>query len=117
LTGDAEANEEAWLLSQLEPAQLRADVLKLGHHGSRTSSTDAFIDAVQPRLGLVSVGVGNRYGHPSPEILDAFAKRGVPLLRTDRDGVVVVSTDGREIFVRDRHSHWTLDRPSGVEHP
>jgi beta-lactamase superfamily II metal-dependent hydrolase len=64
LTGDAEANEEQWILANTDPDLLRADVLKLGHHGSRTSSTSPFLDAVAPRLGVVSVGAGNTYGHP-----------------------------------------------------
>jgi len=108
LTGDAEANEEAWLIAHTPAEHLRADVLKLGHHGSRTSSTPAFIDAVRPSLGVVSVGAGNRYGHPSPETLGAFASRGIPILRTDRDGAIVVTTDGRSIAVTTRQDTWAL---------
>jgi|GEM_PF-374848 len=108
LTGDAEANEEAWVLQHTDPRLLHADVLKLGHHGSRTSSTAPFLDAVHPTLGVVSVGEGNRYGHPSPETLDAFAARGIPLRRTDRDGSIVVATDGRRITVTDQHDRWLL---------
>ncbi len=115
LTGDAEANEEAWLLEHSPPERLRANVLKLGHHGSRTSSTAAFLDAVQPSLGIVSVGEGNRYGHPAPEILGAFAKRGIPVLRTDRDGAIIVSTDGHRISVRSRNDRWTLLPQTGTE--
>ncbi len=110
LTGDAEAAEEAWLLAHADPHELRADVLKLGHHGSKTSSTAPFIDAVRPSLGLVSVGEDNRYGHPSPEVLGAFAERGVPLLRTDRDGVVVIATNGHQIRVESGGDSWQLLR-------
>ena len=107
LTGDAEAQEEAWILDHT--AQLHADVLKVGHHGSRTSSSAAFVDAVQPVLALVSVGADNRYGHPSPETVQAFTLRGIPLLRTDRDGTVIVTTDGHTLEVQADHERFTLD--------
>ena len=112
LTGDAEANEESWLLAHTPAEHLRADVLKIGHHGSRTSSTAAFLDAVHPSLGVVSVGQGNRYGHPSPETLGAFAQRRVPVLRTDREGVILIRTDGRTITVTSRQDTWTLQQPT-----
>ncbi len=110
LTGDAEAAEEAWLVANTPRERLRADVLKVGHHGSKTSSTTTFLNAVRPDVGLVSVGAGNRYGHPSPEILERFAARGIPLLRSDRDGAIVLRTDGRQIAVEDRHGRWRLPR-------
>jgi competence protein ComEC len=92
LTGDAEAPEEEWLLSHAR-GELRAEVLKVAHHGSATSSGSAFLDAVAPTVALVSVGAGNRYGHPSPGVMAALAARGVAILRTDRAGSVVVATD------------------------
>ncbi|MBL0171454.1 MAG: DNA internalization-related competence protein ComEC/Rec2 [Gemmatimonadaceae bacterium] len=110
LTGDAEAAEEQWLLGHNDPGDLQADVLKLGHHGSKTSSTQAFVDAVQPRLGVISVGAGNRYGHPSPETLQTFTDRGIPLLRTDREGSFVVATNGRDLAVRIGRDTWPLNR-------
>jgi competence protein ComEC len=94
LVGDAERAEEQWLLSHAPPGSLRADVLKVGHHGSRTSSGAPFLDAVRPRLALVSVGAANGYGHPSPEVMADLAARGVEVLRTDRLGTIVVRTDG-----------------------
>ncbi|MDQ8173716.1 MAG: DNA internalization-related competence protein ComEC/Rec2 [Gemmatimonadota bacterium] len=106
--GDAEAHEEAWLLERLPAEDLRADVLKLGHHGSRTSSTEAFVRAVSPLVGLVSVGAGNRYGHPSPEILDRFAARGVPLLRSDLEGAVVLRTDGQRLEAIAHGDRWIV---------
>jgi competence protein ComEC len=108
LTGDAESNEERWMLEHTDASALHADVLKVAHHGSRTSSSPAFLDAVQPRLGLVSVGADNRYGHPSPQTLAEFARRGIPLLRTDREGAIVVSTDGRAVQVQSRGDRWTV---------
>jgi competence protein ComEC len=107
LTGDAEAAQEAQLVQAWGNA-LEATVLKLGHHGSRTSSTAAFLDAVQPRVALVSVGAGNRYGHPAPEVLAALRARGVDVLRTDRDGVLVLRTDGRTLDLETRHTRWHL---------
>lgn len=106
LTGDAEGEEEAWLLSRYPPEELRADVLKVGHHGSRTSSSPALLDAVAPRVALASLGAGNRYGHPALETLEAFFVRGVPLLRTDLEGSVVVRSDGHTLEVESRGERW-----------
>lgn len=110
LTGDAEADEEAWIVSHTNPDLLRADVLKLGHHGSKTSSSALFLDAVEPRIGVVSVGAGNRYGHPSPETLESLSDRGVPVLRTDLEGTIVITTNGRTITVRVGRESWTVPR-------
>ena len=98
LSGDAERDEEGWLVERYADA-LKADVLKLGHHGSATSSTAAFLDAVRPRIAIASVGAGNSYGHPSAEVLASLGRRGVSVYRTDRDGSVVVRTDGRKVSV------------------
>ncbi len=106
LTGDAEAAEESWLVNRWGGA-LAATVLKIGHHGSRTSSTPAFLDAVRPRIALVSVGAGNRYGHPAPDVMAALRERGVDILRTDRDGAIVVRSDGRAVHLETRHTRWT----------
>lgn len=92
LTGDAEEPEEAWLL-QNNPGALRADILKVGHHGSATSSSSAFLAAVAPRIGLVSVGERNRYHHPSPAVMDSLRARGIQVLRTDQRGTIVLRTD------------------------
>ena len=108
LVGDAERPEEDWLLAHTDPALLRADVLKVGHHGSRTSSGAAFLDAVAPDLALVSVGRGNSYGLPSPDVVQEYARRRIPLLRTDVVGTTVVRTDGRTISVSTAARQWTL---------
>lgn len=108
LTGDAEGEEEAWLLSQYAPDDLKADVLKVGHHGSRTSSSPALLDAVAPRVALASLGAGNRYGHPALETLEAFFGRGVPLLRTDLEGVIVVRSDGQMLEIESRGERWRV---------
>jgi competence protein ComEC len=106
-TGDAEGPEEEWLLSR-DPAALAADVLKVGHHGSRTSTTPRFLGAVHPRLALVSVGAHNAYGHPSPEVMQALRDSGVQVLRTDHVGTIVVSTDGRHLEVEAREERWSI---------
>lgn len=111
LTGDAERAEEAWLLAR--GVSLKATVLKVAHHGSSTSSTDAWLDAVQPRVALVSVGALNRYGHPSAERMRALAARGARVLRTDRLGSIVLRTDGRRLVVDADGDEWDvpLDSP------
>jgi competence protein ComEC len=83
-------------------------VLKVGHHGSRTSTSARFLGAVRPRLALVSVGAHNAYGHPSPEVMQALRDSGVQVLRTDRVGTIVVGTDGRHLQVEARDERWTI---------
>lgn len=111
LVGDADAAEEAWVLAG-GAERLRADVLKVGHHGSSTSSTGAFLDAVRPRLALISVGAGNTYGHPSTSVLEALAERGAQVLRTDLAGPVVIRTDGARIEVQAHGDSWRLSPSS-----
>ena len=98
LTGDAEKAEEDWLLAH-EANELHADVLKVGHHGSSTSSSADFLDAVHPRVALVSVGAGNSYGHPSEGVMHDLVARGAAVLRTDQLGSIVVRTDGRSLTI------------------
>jgi competence protein ComEC len=105
--GDAEQPEEEWLLAR-DSALLRADILKVAHHGSRTSSSEAFLAAVQPRLALVSVGAGNSYGLPTPAIMRRLAVSGAQVLRTDRLGTIVARTDGHRIFVDAAGDTWEL---------
>lgn len=107
LTGDAEAPEEAWLLEH-SPHALRADVIKIGHHGSNTSTSEAFLAAVHPRLALISVGANNSYGHPDAEVLERLGVAGVATLRTDLAGTIIVRTDGTRLEVEARGERWTL---------
>ncbi len=89
LTGDVEAPGEAGLVarSRAAPAAtLRSDVLVVPHHGSRTSSTDAFLDAVRPRVAVIQVGYRSRYGHPAPEVVARYAAHGIPVVRSDHCG-------------------------------
>jgi competence protein ComEC len=94
--GDAERFEEDELLANAK-GRLRADVLKVGHHGSRTSSSPAFLAAVAPSTAVISVGCRNRFGHPHGETLRSLAAAGIRAFRTDRDGAVVVTSDGESL--------------------
>jgi competence protein ComEC len=96
--GDAEHAEEADLLAANREA-LRADVLKVGHHGSRTSTTAAFLDAVDPAIAVISCGIRNRFGHPAPATMATLARSPARVFRTDRDGSVTVVTDGSSLEV------------------
>jgi competence protein ComEC len=93
LVGDAQREEEAALLATAR-GRLRADVLKVGHHGSATSSSPAFLAAVAPSEAVISVGRRNRFGHPHPATLAALSAAGARVWRTDVDGAVTVTTDG-----------------------
>jgi len=105
--GDAERPEEEWLLEH-ERSELHADVLKVGHHGSKTSSSEPFLDAVSPRLALVSVGAGNTYHLPTPDVLRRIAAHGAQVLRTDLVGPIVARTDGNRVFVETAGDTWEL---------
>jgi len=107
LVGDAERAEEDWLVVHAR-RDLRADVLKVGHHGSSTSSTPLFLSAVHPRVALVSVGLGNDYGHPSADVMRRLDEVGAQVFRTDIFGTVVVRTDGRALTVHADESEWPI---------
>ena len=99
LPGDAEKQVENSMLADNGEAQIRADVLKVGHHGSKSATMPGFLAAVHPSVGLISAGEDNPYGHPTPELLERLEKAGARVLRTDRDGAVHVLTDGRDLEV------------------
>ena len=93
LTGDAEKALEHRLLFET-PDMLDADILKVGHHGSKTSSTEAFLKAISPDMAVVSAGKKNRYGHPHADVLERFARLGIPVFRTDQMGNITIESDG-----------------------
>ena len=97
LTGDAEAPVEEKLLQAGLPA---VDILKVGHHGSDTSSSPAFLNAVSPRYAAISCGVGNSYGHPHEKTLSALEEQGSQIYRTDTQGTIVFTATGGEIDVQ-----------------
>jgi competence protein ComEC len=109
--GDAERAEEEWLLAH-DAGALRADILKVGHHGSATSSIEAFLDAVRPSVALVSVGEGNVYHLPNTEIIRRLAAHGAQVLRTDHVGTIVARTDGDRIYIETAGDRWELSRQS-----
>lgn len=98
LTGDAERQVEDALIEEHQP--LQSDFLKVPHHGSKTSSTAEFLDAVMPRVAVASLGEDNPYGHPNPATVQRYAAKNIPLLRTDINGAVTVSTDGHTLLIR-----------------
>ena len=98
LAGDLERDSEGLLVSagRIEPV----DVLKVAHHGSRTSTSPAFLSAARPSLAVISSGAGNRYGHPSPQVVARLRAAGARVLRTDVHGGVIISTDGERLEIR-----------------
>lgn len=104
-TGDMEKGMEARILE--DHRQIRADVLKVGHHGSKTSSTDPFLDAVSPTFAVISNGFENSFHHPHTETLERLAAHHAGVLRTDTDGLVTLRTDGERLYLETfRYSAW-----------
>jgi competence protein ComEC len=103
LASDITARTEGDLLRRRAP--LAAAVLKVAHHGARGSSTAPFLAAVNPAVAIISVGARNAYGHPSPETLARLVAAGAAVYRTDRDGAVMLDTDGRSLTVTTWASH------------
>ncbi len=110
MMGDAEKGEEERLVESYGE-QLRADVLKVGHHGSNTSSTAPFLALVRPRVALISVGAGNMYGHPSASVLRGLTAIGAAVLRTDLEGSIVCRTDGRSLEIEEGGDRWVVGAP------
>ena len=108
LPGDIEAEQEAALLQRSPPGSLESDVLVVPHHGSRTSSTEAFLRAVRPQVAVVQAGYRSRFGHPAPDVMARYQALGIPVVRTDRCGAWMWH-DGAGTCTRDvrrRYWHW-----------
>jgi competence protein ComEC len=99
LPGDAEKQTEREILSENSVETLQSTVLKIGHHGSKNSTMPEFLAAVQPRVGIISAGEENPYGHPNAELLERLENAGVRILRTDQDGAIHVLTDGARLEI------------------
>jgi competence protein ComEC len=97
-SGDAGLPAEDWLAGRIG----RVDLLKVGHHGSRSATGERWLRELAPRAAIISTGRGNRYGHPHREVVDRLLAAGISLWRTDRDGTVSVVVDGRRFVVRGR---------------
>ena len=95
-TGDAERAAEQWMVDS--GANLSSDVLRVGHHGSRTSTIEAFLDAVDPVAAVIQVGENNRHGHPHREVMDRLESRGIAIYRTDELGTIRMITNGQRIY-------------------
>ena len=119
MTADIEKLSETQLLERFkdEPTVLKSDVLVVPHHGSRTSSTDAFIDAVSPAMALVPVGYRSRFRHPNSAVMDRYAVRKIPIYRTDFLGAITLKfardangMPSLSTFRQDRQRYW-IDQP------
>lgn len=99
LTGDAPQDVENYLVAK-DGENLKSTVLKVGHHGSRTSSGEDFLKMVSPEFAVVSTGKNNRYGHPHQEVLDILNKLHIAILRTDTDGTIICKGDERSVLCK-----------------
>ena len=111
LAGDVEQGVDPELLAEGLPP---VDLLKVAHHGSKTASTDAFLTAVQPRITVVSAGIGNPYGHPAPSTIARLEATGARVFRTDRDGTVEVSIEAARLTVHASGPRATAAEPSAA---
>ena len=112
LTGDAETQSESEMLRL--GSQLKVDVLKVGHHGSSSSSTAAFLKLVAPKYAIISVGKGNSYGHPTSSALERLGSVGATIYRTDESGTIVCESDGETITFKTLGSSVQPRAPSSV---
>ncbi len=104
--GDTETPAENSILGdQYTSSYLPGQLLKVGHHGSNTSTSQNFLDAVSPQVAVIQAGEGNQYGHPHQEVLDRLNAAGVQILRTDLDGTIVIVSDGFEYYISDPDDH------------
>ena len=97
-TGDSPQKIENYLVF-VEKENLDVDVLKAGHHGSKTSSSESFVGYASPEYAIISAGKNNRYGHPHKEVLDILGKFGAKILRTDESGTIKIKSDGENLAV------------------
>lgn len=112
LTGDIEQQAEAWLVAN-QPKQLASDVITMPHHGSKTSSSLAFVQATQPMVAIATMGHLNRFGHPKPDVIARYQRQGSRVLRSDWHGAVIVD------FLDDQRPHvttWRQAEPHYWEH-
>jgi competence protein ComEC len=110
LTGDIGKDAEREILEN--SGEIKCQILKSPHHGSRSSSSKDFLDRIVPRIVMISLGEGNRYGFPDKEILERYKDFGAKVFRTDFHGAIEISSDGRRISVRTASGlHYKLKSP------
>lgn len=97
ITGDAEKESEIDILE--EGYNLKANLLRVGHHGSNTSTTKEFLEKVNPEYAVISVGKDNSYGHPDKEVIESLNERNIEILRTDKLGTIIFQTDGKKMKI------------------
>jgi competence protein ComEC len=97
LTGDIEKHAESALVSTGD--DLRCDIIKVAHHGSKTSSTEAFVARTHPSIAIIPVGLSSIFGHPHPDVIERWRASGTQILTTGRSGTITVSTDGHDLKV------------------
>ena len=100
LTGDATFWTEERMLLIASSSELKSDILKVGHHGSKYSTGETFVKTVAPSIAVISVGARNTYGHPAPRVLDLLTTSGISVLRTDEEGTLVFYSDGTQFTRR-----------------
>jgi len=110
LTGDIQRATEQWLATHI--GDLRADILQVPHHGSRTSTHADFIQRVQPEVGIITSGSGNAYGHPHPRVLATLNQHNVRVFRTDLHGAITITSDGAQYHIEPLIIH-----PCCTSHP
>lgn len=108
MTGDSEEAERAWWMVYAPDLLKNCQILKLAHHGSHNGTDSRWLQLVNPRAAVVSLGQGNSFGHPHPETLHLLASANIPLYRTDRLGTITIRSDGRR---------WAIDQPDSTASP
>ena len=102
-TGDIEKVAEEKILKEINPAILKSDILKVAHHGSKTSTTQEFLDNVEPKIALIGVGKDNNFGHPSGEVIERLKSKDIKIYRTDEKGEIVLEVNkGGKITINNK---------------
>jgi competence protein ComEC len=109
-TGDAETKSEADMLKF--GVNLKSDVLMIGHHGSKSSTSQKFLDAVNPKYAVIQVGKDNNYGHPTVEVLKKLNDKGIKIYRNDLQGNIILTSNGKDITVTVAKSAATTLKPT-----
>ena len=92
-TGDIEKVAEEKILKEINPVILKSDILKVAHHGSKTSTTQEFLDNIEPQIALIGVGKDNNFGHPSGEVIERLKSKDIKIYRTDEKGEILIEVN------------------------